>query len=98
MARRAIEERYDRHGPVCLMAQADGYYMVRRPGAAPFVLNTREWAALFMSPVSSPCGAVECWDVCRRIHDSGEPCVPARDKARPEDLRRWALEQDAADA
>jgi hypothetical protein len=92
MARREIEERYDRHGAIRLMAQADGYFMVRRPGAAPFVLNTREWAALYMSPVSSPCGSAECWHACRRIHDCGEPCVPARSFARPLDLRLWADE------
>lgn len=34
------------HGPVRLMGEAEGYCMVRRPGAMPFVISLKEWLAL----------------------------------------------------
>jgi hypothetical protein len=40
------EDRYDKHGRIRLMAEADGYVMVRRPRAYPFVLSRKEFDAL----------------------------------------------------
>jgi hypothetical protein len=94
MAKRIAEERHDNHGPIRLMAQADGYRMVRRPGAAPFVMTDREWQALWLEPVQSPCGSFHCKGACQHIRDKGEPCTPAREKARPADLRAWAAAQE----
>lgn len=37
-------------GPITVMAKADGYVMVRRPGCAPFVLSVREAASLPLAP------------------------------------------------
>ncbi len=95
MARRIPEERHDAHGPIRLMAQADGYRMVRRPGAMPFVLTDREWAALDIDPVrTTPCGSPDCREVCHYLAAHGMPCKPAQAAARPADLRRWADERE----
>lgn len=40
------EERFDRRGPIRLMAIADRYCMVRRPGAKPWVLPLLDWNSL----------------------------------------------------
>lgn len=72
MARRCPKERHDEHGPVRMMVQEGGYYMVRRPGCTPFVLSKKEWAALHLYP------------------------PPAREEARPADLREWAKAKEDA--
>ncbi len=91
MARRAAEERYDHIGPVRLMAKADGYRMVRRPGCAPYVLTDAEWAGLYMDPPKpSPCASSQCVEVCDRIRTAGEACAKAYAAKRPADLRAWA--------
>jgi hypothetical protein len=41
-----IDCRYDRLGPLTLLAQAEIWAMVRRPGAMPFVLSLEEWERL----------------------------------------------------
>lgn len=33
-------------GPIRLMAKAEGYVMVRRPGCLPFILSVKEWESL----------------------------------------------------
>jgi hypothetical protein len=38
--------RQDRTGPLRLMASAEGYVMVRRPGAMPFVIAEKDWLSL----------------------------------------------------
>jgi hypothetical protein len=38
--------RVHRGAPVTLMAGADGYVMVRRPGCMPFVMRADEWLQL----------------------------------------------------
>lgn len=97
MARRAAEQRYDHIGPVRLMAQADGYRMVRRPGAMPFVLTDAEWAGLYIDPPPDPpCGAQACKDVCDRIARHGRPCAPAYAAGRVTDLRAWAAAMKGA--
>jgi hypothetical protein len=40
------QTRRDPTGPIRLMAEADGYVMVRRPGCLPFVLSAANWLAL----------------------------------------------------
>ena len=40
------EERQDRHGVIRLMAEANGWVMVRRPGAMPFTMMRKEWDKL----------------------------------------------------
>lgn len=37
-------------GPITVMAKADGYVMVRRPGRGPFVISVREAASLPLAP------------------------------------------------
>lgn len=37
------ERRNYEGGPICFMAKADGYVMVRRPGCTPFILSAKEW-------------------------------------------------------
>lgn len=39
-------ERGDDHGRLRFMARADGYVMVRRPGAAPYCITEKDWLAL----------------------------------------------------
>jgi len=50
MAKRKGERRWNRHGELRLMAEAEGYVMVRRLGAAPFVCSRREWMAFAEQP------------------------------------------------
>lgn len=45
MAKKA-EHRRDGHGLLRLVAQAEGYVMVRRKGAVPFVMAAEDWMAL----------------------------------------------------
>lgn len=45
------ERRYDLNGELRLMAKADGYVMVRHPGAMPFVLPLKVWDRL---PTTKP--------------------------------------------
>ena len=40
------ERKYDQHGEVVFMAQADGWIMVRRPRCVPFTMTKNEWSAL----------------------------------------------------
>lgn len=42
------------HGPIRLMAEAEGHCMVRRPGCVPFVITSKEWLAL---PSEEPGGS-----------------------------------------
>lgn len=42
----AGEVRYDQYGAKRLMAEAEGYVMVRRPHAMPGVMSRKEWDAL----------------------------------------------------
>ena len=49
MTKRA-EARIWKDGPIRLMASADGYVMVRRPGKLPFVLTAAEWGELPLTP------------------------------------------------
>lgn len=42
----AMRQREDIHGPLRLMASAEGYVMVRRPGCVPFVLREQDWLQL----------------------------------------------------
>ncbi len=44
--------RYDIHGAIRCMVVADGYLMVRRPRAAPFILTKKEWLMLSPQPVA----------------------------------------------
>ena len=46
MPRRKREVRFDPVGEIRLMAQADGYVLVRRPGCMPFVLRAAEWGKM----------------------------------------------------
>lgn len=97
MARRFPEERYDEHGPVRMMVQEGGYYMVRRPGCTPFVLSKKEWAALHLyPPPRGPCKSPDCATVCAYLASNGIPCNPAREEARPADLREWAKAKEDA--
>lgn len=41
-----LKRRTDDRGPLRLMAKAEGYVMVRRPGCVPFVLQESDWLAL----------------------------------------------------
>ena len=50
MAKR--EPKYDEHGEIRVMAYADGYLMVRRPGKMPFILHYSEWDDLSDKPTS----------------------------------------------
>lgn len=43
--------RWDRPGDVRLMAKAEGYCMVRRKGAMPFIIDAKMWDA---APVATP--------------------------------------------
>lgn len=47
MSKRKREARHHPNdlGKVVLMAEADGYAMVRRPGALPFVIASKRYAA-----------------------------------------------------
>ena len=47
------ERRYDEHGPIVLMAEVDGYLMVRRPRMHPGVMTVKEWLALDPNPPSA---------------------------------------------
>lgn len=40
------EERQDYYGILYLMAEADGWVMVRRPSCMPFTMTRREWDKL----------------------------------------------------
>ena len=54
----AKEVRYDKHGELRLMAEAEGYVMVRRKRCSPFVLSRKEWDAIeFRSGSESVSGA-----------------------------------------
>jgi hypothetical protein len=39
-------KRQDSIGPLRLLAKAEGWCMVRRPGCAPFVMHEKEWTQL----------------------------------------------------
>lgn len=43
--------RYDKYGKLTCMAWADGYVMVRRPRAHPFVMTMKAWQALPTAPI-----------------------------------------------
>lgn len=45
------ETRYDHIGPLRKMTEAEGYVMIRRPQAMPFVLSVADWSVL---PTSQP--------------------------------------------
>lgn len=44
------ETRYDHIGPLRNIAEAEGYAMIRRPQAMPFVLSVADWQRLPTSP------------------------------------------------
>jgi hypothetical protein len=44
------EKRYDHDSEIRLMAEADGYVMVRKPGKMPFVRTRKEWDQLSRDP------------------------------------------------
>jgi hypothetical protein len=44
--KKTFATRRDQHGVMRMMAVADGYVMVRRPGALPFVMSREDWMAL----------------------------------------------------
>lgn len=46
--------RTDRIGEMRLIAAADGYAMIRRPGSVPIVMPLAEWEAMPLMPVPSP--------------------------------------------
>lgn len=46
MAKKNVEARILGHGPIRLLAAADGYVMARRPGKLPFVLSQKAWDSL----------------------------------------------------
>lgn len=60
-----IGKRFDSRGELRLMAQADGYAMVRRPGCMPFVMSFSDWLKLEMK--SSGNNFIESLAVERRI-------------------------------
>jgi hypothetical protein len=45
------ERRYDRYGEMRLMTEADGYVMMRRKGAMPFVVSRDEWDRYSRTPL-----------------------------------------------
>jgi len=45
------EYRYDDLGRILLMTRAEGYVMVRRPYAIPFVKSEKWWASLSEKPL-----------------------------------------------
>jgi hypothetical protein len=48
----AVDEvRYDDLGPRRVMAVAEGYVMVRRPGCAPRLMTLKEWAKASPTPL-----------------------------------------------
>ena len=47
------ERRFDELGEFRLMAHADGYLMVRRKGAVPFVMASVEWPQLGLTPADA---------------------------------------------
>lgn len=47
----ARERRYDRYGPLVKMAEADGWYLVRRPHRLPGAMHKKEWDRLSAAPV-----------------------------------------------
>jgi hypothetical protein len=51
--RRKRERRYDRYGPLVKMAEADGWYLIRRPYRLPRAMHYREWERLSKTPVVS---------------------------------------------
>lgn len=46
--------RYDEHGKLTAVVVANGYVMVRRPHAAPFVKDVASWNALASEPIAKP--------------------------------------------
>lgn len=46
--------RQDWYGVIFLMAYADGYVMVRRPGCFPFAMKEKTWKALAASEGEMP--------------------------------------------
>jgi len=46
MGERKSERRFDQWGQFRLMVRAEGYVMVRRPRAIPFVMPEKEWQEL----------------------------------------------------
>jgi hypothetical protein len=44
------QRRQDAHGPIRVMAVAEGYAMVRRPHASPFILPVRTVETIPMAP------------------------------------------------
>lgn len=43
----ARERRYDCYGPFVKMAEADGWYLVRRPHRLPGAMHKKEWDRLY---------------------------------------------------
>ena len=81
MARRIREERYQPSGVVRLMAEADNWVMVRRPGCVPFTMMRKEWDAMRRAPFV-PCCAEPCCSPCCNCG--------AADRWKPEEVARPA--------
>lgn len=45
------ERRYDQYGPLVKMAEADGWYLIRRPYALPGAMHREEWERLSETPI-----------------------------------------------
>jgi hypothetical protein len=45
------ERRYDEYGALVKMAEADGWYLVRRPYKLPGAMSKQEWGRLSSSPI-----------------------------------------------
>lgn len=50
--KRLREQRYDELGLIVLMADVDGWVMVRRPGAAPRAMTKKWWESLSLVPIT----------------------------------------------
>ena len=56
LALEAGESRFDRYGPIRVMAVAEGWAMVRRPRAKPWVLRVADVMRLNTEPVAASDG------------------------------------------
>lgn len=54
MIKNSPQARYDIIGKIVLMAEADGYVMVRRPRCIPMVMPSKKWLSLSREPVDPP--------------------------------------------
>jgi hypothetical protein len=52
--RRKAERRWDGYGELRMMAEVDGWVMLRRPGKTPFVMSRDAWNKLLKVNPASP--------------------------------------------